>query len=339
MKKIFCVCCTFFLALSLTACGLDFKGNRIGNDSEFTLDYTMFNSTDTQDLVAEAGDTINAKIVSEKGSLKIKIQKDDEEPIYEGDGISIPGEFDVGVDESGNYTVTVTGKRAKGRVSFTVESEQIQATKESQVNSESTTQQSASTEMQNEECIENTETIPMLILDEINQDVQIGTTGAYMTAVQAAAKMLDWGTGTGLDPQEIKDATISWMMNKGNDEQVSFAEKLEKVDNAYHKLLGADAQELLESAGCTDTSYPWGDTPVEAIEAVMDAVGLRPYEEMNTEMDAWKIAFEESLLENYQVTVDHYEDLGDGVYQAYVVIDGKMVPYVTVDSKTGDYHG
>jgi hypothetical protein len=44
-------------------------------------------------------------------------------------------------------------------------------------------------------------------------------------------------------------------------------------------------------------------------------------------------------MENYDVTVDHYEDLGDGVYQVYVVIDGKTVPYVTVDSKTGDYHG
>ena len=41
----------------------------------------------------------------------------------------------------------------------------------------------------------------------------------------------------------------------------------------------------------------------------------------------------------YGVTPDHYEDLGDGVYQVYVEIDGKVVPYVTVDSATGDYHG
>lgn len=55
--------------------------------------------------------------------------------------------------------------------------------------------------------------------------------------------------------------------------------------------------------------------------------------------EAWKTEFEESLLENYGVTPDHYEDLGDGVYQVYVEIDGKVVPYVTVDSATGDYHG
>ena len=55
--------------------------------------------------------------------------------------------------------------------------------------------------------------------------------------------------------------------------------------------------------------------------------------------EAWKTEFEKSLLENYGVTPDHYEDLGDGVYQVYVEIDGKVVPYVAVDSTTGDYHG
>ena len=53
----------------------------------------------------------------------------------------------------------------------------------------------------------------------------------------------------------------------------------------------------------------------------------------------WKTEFEKSLLENYGVTPDHYEDLGDGVYQVYVEIDGEIVPFVTVDSATGDHHG
>ena len=55
--------------------------------------------------------------------------------------------------------------------------------------------------------------------------------------------------------------------------------------------------------------------------------------------EVWKAEFEQSLLENYGVVPEYYEDLGDGVYQVYVKIDGKIVPYVTVDSKTGDYHG
>lgn len=62
-------------------------------------------------------------------------------------------------------------------------------------------------------------------------------------------------------------------------------------------------------------------------------------ESATSEEESWKAEFEQSLLENYGVTPESYEDLGDGVYQVYVKIDGKLVPYVAVDSKTGDYHG
>lgn len=113
------------------------------------------------------------------------------------------------------------------------------------------------------------------ILDEIAKNVQVGTAGSFMTAVQAAVKLLDWGTTTGLDTEEIKGATVAWMMDKGNDEQVAFAEKMALVDEAYQKLLGEDAEELLASAGCEDAAYPWSDSPVESIEAVMEAIGLR----------------------------------------------------------------
>lgn len=113
------------------------------------------------------------------------------------------------------------------------------------------------------------------ILDEIAKNVQVGTAGSFMTAVQAAVKLLDWGTATGLDTEEIKSATVAWMMDKGNDEQVAFAEKMALVDEAYQKLLGEDAEELLTSAGCEDAAYPWSDGLVESIEAVMEAIGLR----------------------------------------------------------------
>ena len=113
------------------------------------------------------------------------------------------------------------------------------------------------------------------ILDEINQTVSIGTAGSYMTAVQAAAKLLDWGTNTGLDPAEIRETTVNWLMDKGNDEQVAFSDKLALVDDAYQKLLGDGAEVLLSSAGLESAECDWGDQPVESIEAIMDAVGLR----------------------------------------------------------------
>jgi len=65
-------------------------------------------------------DTIHAEIIVEGGSLSFKIQKDDEAPVYEGVDVSFSDEFDVDIEESGTYTVTVTGEKAKGSVSFTV---------------------------------------------------------------------------------------------------------------------------------------------------------------------------------------------------------------------------
>ena len=122
MKKIILIVCTLVFLISLTACGTKFDGSRTGNDSEFIMEYSVLNTTDAQDLTIESGDTISAKIVIDKGSLSIKIQKDGEEPIYESNEISTSNEFDVEIDESGTYTVEVTGKKAKGSVSFIVQS-------------------------------------------------------------------------------------------------------------------------------------------------------------------------------------------------------------------------
>ena len=122
MKKIILIVCTLVFLISLTACGTEFDGSRTGNDSEFIMEYSVLNTTDAQDLTIEAGDTISAKIVVDKGSLSIKIQKDGEEPIYESNEISTSNECEVEIDESGTYTVEVTGKKAKGSVSFIVQS-------------------------------------------------------------------------------------------------------------------------------------------------------------------------------------------------------------------------
>lgn len=58
-----------------------------------------------------------------------------------------------------------------------------------------------------------------------------------------------------------------------------------------------------------------------------------------SEEEAWKTALSDDLFEKYGVRPEYYEDLGDGIYQVYVKLDGKVVPFVTVDSATGDYHG
>ena len=164
------------------------------------------------------------------------------------------------------------------------------------------------------------------ILDEIDADVAVGTAGSSLLAVQAAVKLLDWGVNTGLDTDEIGTAASAWLSAK-NDDRTECLQKLELVDEAYQKLLTDEARELLDDAG-----------PVEPVEAIMRSAGLRDAD--SGDDAAWDVAgFEKSLLENYGVTPHHYEDLGDGVYQVYVEIDGEIVPFVAVDSATGDYHG
>ena len=113
------------------------------------------------------------------------------------------------------------------------------------------------------------------ILDVIDEEVMPGAAGASLRAVQVAVKMLDWGVNTGLDTEEIRQATVAWLSNKGNDAQVEFAQKLEAVDDAYNQLRGENARELLDTAGCQDTEIFWGSDTVAPIEAIMDAAGLR----------------------------------------------------------------
>ena len=55
--------------------------------------------------------------------------------------------------------------------------------------------------------------------------------------------------------------------------------------------------------------------------------------------DTCKEEFEKTLYEEYGVVPDHYEYIGNDVYQVYVKIDDKIVPYVAVNWKTGDFHG
>ena len=55
--------------------------------------------------------------------------------------------------------------------------------------------------------------------------------------------------------------------------------------------------------------------------------------------DACKAEFEADLKERCGFEVDHYEFIGGTSYQAYVRINDEIVPYVCVDSATGNYHG
>ena len=95
-----------------------------------------------------------------------------------------------------------------------------------------------------------------------------------MNSIKTATHLLNWGVGTSMTTDEIKKETVSWLSDKGNSEQVEFSNKLASVYDVYQKLLGPNAKELLEQAGCDDAAYPWSDALVETIEAIVEVVQL-----------------------------------------------------------------
>ena len=140
------------------------------------------------------------------------------------------------------------------------------------------------------------------------------------------------------------------MMNKTNSKQHDFSVRYSRAAAA---LLSAAMLFALAACGKHTGNAPTplpsptqqATPPVEQTQTppvVTEAPAVEsaaPVEAPASDVEPWKVEFEKSLLENYGVTPEYYEDLGDGIYQVYVKIDGKLVPYVAVDSATGDYHG
>ena len=62
-----------------------------------------------------------------------------------------------------------------------------------------------------------------------------------MNSVRVASHLLNWGVGTSMGTEEIKSQVLTWLSEKGNDEQVAFSRKLSSVYDAYQELLGSDA--------------------------------------------------------------------------------------------------
>lgn len=113
------------------------------------------------------------------------------------------------------------------------------------------------------------------ILSQIDENVQPGTAGSSLRAVQSAAALLDWGDATGLDPEEIENAAREWLDSLTDAQRTSFIEKLTLVRDTVDQLFTDNALELLADAGCENTAYPWGGAPSEAVQAVLRAAGLQ----------------------------------------------------------------
>lgn len=125
-------------------------------------------------------------------------------------------------------------------------------------------------------------------------------------------------------------------------EEVRIREISEDGDSSEHTIGESDTLESVayQYGVNTEELQGWNGIfdPAE-LETGMTINTDGPNEEQ-AQKEEWQIEFEQSLYDNYGVTVSEYEDIGDGYYGVYVnEHDTGDLYYVTVDSNTGDYSG
>ena len=105
------------LVAALTGCGNNstFDGSKTGDAEHFDIEFATLNTSYTHELELEEGDSLDVSVDKEAGDIALTIQCGDEDPVYTGKGMDST-EFKVGINESGVYTITVSGKKAKGHV-------------------------------------------------------------------------------------------------------------------------------------------------------------------------------------------------------------------------------
>lgn len=122
IKYFFTMIVIIMLGVNICACGINedatFNGSRASDEEHFDIDFEILNGTYTHDLVMNEGDSIALTIEKESGSISLLIQKESKDAIYRGDDVEA-GTFEVVISEAGTYTLSVTGKKAKGHVVFT----------------------------------------------------------------------------------------------------------------------------------------------------------------------------------------------------------------------------
>lgn len=121
MKKLSFLIILSILMLTLAvSCGDQvFNGNRTSNDKQFILDYSVLNRTETHEMKLQEGSKINVVVESKSGSVDILVTDSNGLVIYKANNAT-SGNFLIQIPKSDTYKFSVTGKKARGAVSFKV---------------------------------------------------------------------------------------------------------------------------------------------------------------------------------------------------------------------------
>ena len=92
-----------------------FTGSRVKNPDAYLLDIEKMNGTDLHTLELHAGDVLQVRFETVKGSLYMEIKAPDGTTVYRGNGKEAT-DFAVNIRENGVYTIVVEARHAKGTI-------------------------------------------------------------------------------------------------------------------------------------------------------------------------------------------------------------------------------
>lgn len=96
-----------------------FDGSCTGNDVQFIMEYSVLNDTEYHEMKLERDEIIDVKIENTSGRIDILVADVEGNEIYRGND-AVTGKFKLTIPKSSTYKFTVSGKDAKGSVSFKV---------------------------------------------------------------------------------------------------------------------------------------------------------------------------------------------------------------------------
>ena len=100
----------------------NFSGDRVvsAGPARFYLSFRAMNTEDAETLTLQEGDALHVSWQIDDGRVDVLIAMQGEEPLYQanGRGNGDAAAFDLTIPKSGAYTISVTGKNAKGWLNF-----------------------------------------------------------------------------------------------------------------------------------------------------------------------------------------------------------------------------
>jgi len=114
------ICMLAAMLFLLTGCGTGsvFDGSRVSDAYGFRMEYSILNREESADLNLTEGDRLRIFLSHTEGSVDVIVRLEGQEPIYRGNGQQ-NANFVLGISETGTYHISVSGYQAKGSVSFT----------------------------------------------------------------------------------------------------------------------------------------------------------------------------------------------------------------------------